>query len=1457
VSQKLGFLVGLVFFLIPGIHIFGQLSAEFGIIYDSQCPPGKLNFVNKSTGFSQCKWIFGNGNSSESILDTLNQVYPNSGKYNVTLTVSDGVNEATVTKMITIFKEPKAKFITNYTKGCIPLQVAYTQASDTGDAGIMEYYWDFRNGVVIMDENPVITYSNIGEYSVLLRVTDANGCINFIEKEDYIKTYLQPKVGFTTIPAYACSVPATFQLTNKTQSNLDVDYKWTFGNGQSSNSVNPNVTYTNKGNFTIKLEASNNYSCYGYANKTVAIEEAINNSFDLYNFLGNSINEGDTICSGLYYAKNTTGVSGLSYWYVNGYNIYNDDDSITLPLTKTGWNTIRLNPKVSGGCITGAEKKIYINNIDADFEISETNCHFPLTVNYTNRTKNATDFYWQLAQGNFSTEENPQIIISDIYSANDYFVDGKIYYYDNTLYVKNKTGCVDSAKARLIFEHPRATLDADINQGCIPLKVTFSDSSGYDLTEVSKKWLFGDGGSSVNHVESLEYIYNKSGDFEAQLILENEKGCKDTSKAFLIFTGKKLNPDFDFSPKRACYNDSISFIDKTGQSDLIDYWSYSSSANLYSVCEKEPDPTLALNAKTTGYHDINLQVTYNGCHSDTTYTDALYIRGPIATYYTLMTCENPKKVDFIHDLDMASSWLWDFNDGNTDNTSKNPSHTYISNGDYHVKLTTYNDTTTCVHEFEDVIKVREIHASLNMDTIQCAFNTFLADASGSFGYIDDCYLEGFIWDFGDAMPPRRDYRNSIYYYYSKKGIYTLSLVAKDINGCTDTVSKRIHVFRPEPEFTIDSSSGCAPSLTVTFKNISTDTTIKDFYWNFGDGSSKYNIDSVQHTYTSNHDGYFIPQLVAYDSFGCHDVETKTIEMYKPVAYFDCNDQTICRGTKLVFNTSYTAPDSSYWQFGNGPFEKQQNSYVFNETGTFNVVHKVFKDNCTDSVSRENYISVEAASAKIQASDTVAECYPQTILFTHINEEDEVIEGQWDFDFKGYTSPGYTDSAYFSFSLPGIYHPELYIKTRNGCTDTQSLQITVMGPYAEYAVSDKYPCKDQPITFEMTVEQDVYKQLWDFGDGLASIEKSPTYQYTAIDTFIASLTISDINGCTPPAIYDTIYMKKVISQFSFPDNDTLFCVNELINPANHSIGASQCIWKLENLNVSDLFEPKNITSDIPGQLSLSLEIYDDENCSDTSRQQIIVFPFPSVVAYGPDSICRSIEAAGLTVETDSSCSVIWSPEYCIDNIYSMAPNATPETSTNFIVTVTDTIGCINKDSVQVYVHQFPELLKFPEADTTVLIGQSLTLYAQSDYMSEFYWDEAGKTSNNYYDTIQITPTENAVYRVNIKDFCFENEEEFVVNVREIYTIDLPDIFTPNGDGVNDKIYVKGGGIKELLEFKIFNRYGNLVYNSGDLTEGWDGYYRGKLQNSDVYTYYVKVLTYQDEIVNKSGSFNLVY
>jgi gliding motility-associated-like protein len=100
-------------------------------------------------------------------------------------------------------------------------------------------------------------------------------------------------------------------------------------------------------------------------------------------------------------------------------------------------------------------------------------------------------------------------------------------------------------------------------------------------------------------------------------------------------------------------------------------------------------------------------------------------------------------------------------------------------------------------------------------------------------------------------------------------------------------------------------------------------------------------------------------------------------------------------------------------------------------------------------------------------------------------------------------------------------------------------------------------------------------------------------------------------------------------------------------------------------------------------------------------------------------------------------------------------------------------------------------------------------------------------------------------------CFRHNYYVDIVVLEEYSLDVPGAFTPLGAEPNRVVYVKGLGIKRLIQFRIYNRWGEEVFFTDDINKGWDGYYKGQLQNIDNYGYYVEAEMFNGNIQTKKG------
>ncbi|MFN0036380.1 MAG: PKD domain-containing protein [Saprospiraceae bacterium] len=174
-------------------------------------------------------------------------VFPslNDGTYTVTVKDANGCTE---TEMVTVATPPTACFSANPTIGCEPLTAQFTNCS-SANAGA--FLWEFPGGnpSSATAENPTVTYSEPGSYSVTLTASNTAGT-NTTVQTNVIVVLPNPEAGFTF------SLNGLTAMFHSTSMNAD-SYFWDFGNGQTSIEENPTHTYTAAGTYTVTLTATN------------------------------------------------------------------------------------------------------------------------------------------------------------------------------------------------------------------------------------------------------------------------------------------------------------------------------------------------------------------------------------------------------------------------------------------------------------------------------------------------------------------------------------------------------------------------------------------------------------------------------------------------------------------------------------------------------------------------------------------------------------------------------------------------------------------------------------------------------------------------------------------------------------------------------------------------------------------------------------------------------------------------------------------------------------------------------------------------------------------------------------------------------------------------------------------------------------------------------------------------
>ena len=244
--------------------------------------------------------------------------------------------------------------------------------------------------------------------------------------------------------------------------------------------------------------------------------------------------------------------------------------------------------------------------------------------------------------------------------------------------------------------------------------------------------------------------------------------------------------------------------------------------------------------------------------------------------------------------------------------------------------------------------------------------------------------------------------------------------------------------------------------------------------------------------------------------------------------------------------------------------------------------------------------------------------------------------------------------------------------------------------------------------------------------------------------------------------------------------------------------------------------------------------------------VVDFVSSAISLSANDSICAGETTVVTATNTNPafSFSYVWSPSSII-----VTPSVTnqvtvqPPTSQYVYVTATATNGCVVQDSIFIAVSSIaPGSVVASANPLLVPAGGTTTLTAQPNGLT-YSWFPTEQITNPTAQATAAVVDQNTIYTLSATDGICTRQDTVLVRVFTFLCDDsyiyVPNAFTPNGDGENDVLYVRGELIEGML-FRVFDRWGEMVFESTDRLIGWDGTFRGKHLDPDVYDYYLKAI-----------------
>ena len=1313
-----------------------------------------------------------------------------------------------------VFEAPQADF-TFTTNGCFSQPVNFFDNSNPGGRPVISRYWDFGDATNSNLFNPSHTYPAPGTYDVRYSYITDVGCLADTMLHPVVLDQA-PTALFTATAPYCVNQPITFNDQSTPGGPASPLTKWTWNFGDASPTVIRNTstnevhTYTTPGNYTATLVVETGGGC-----SSTIFQFPITISADATVTLTSAIGtDNQTVCINnpivnITYAIGASGnnatVSGLPAGVTGSYNA----GVFTISGTPTAAGTFNYTVTATGTCAPAAINGV-INITDNSFitlsspagSDNQTICiNTPISnINYSIGGSGTGASVTGLPAG-----------LSGSYSAGVFTISGTATVSGVFNYTVTTTGPCGN---------PTATGTVTVTGDGVITLTSPAGTNNQTLcvnTPIATITYALTGSSTAASVSGLPA--GVTGNFAAGVLtISGTPTVAGTFNYTVTSTGPCVNPtatgtitvNVDASitltspaptaAQELCKNSTLLNI----------IYSVGGTGNNASVTGLPPGVTGSYNAgvftisgSPTLAGVFNYTVTATGICQPASKTGTITVDElPTSNFSTNAPVCETRTISFTDNstpnTGVLTTWAWNFGDpasGPANLSSlQNPSHAFATAGTYNVSLVVTSDKG-CVSTGparQVVVNLRPLAGFIAPEVCLNDQNALFTDTSK---VNPPDFMNAWAWDFGDPSTGALNLSNlqNPGHTFSGTGSFTIQQIAISNKGCRDTINQSIFVNGsfPQADFTVQNPAALCVNDSVSIaeaSSVSPGTITKvEIYWDNVNQPGVFVTDNVPTT------GKIYRHL--YPPFQAPLTKTVTIR-------YRAYSGGICVNDKFKTITLHAAP-------------KVQ----------FNAI----PDICLDAAPYQITQATEIGGV------------PGTGVFS---------------------GPGVNGSGLFNPALagPGTHTIRfMYASTAAGCLDSAFQTIHVYAAaVADFSVSSP-ACEKQPVVFtnnSSSSEGSLVQWVWDFGDGSPVVTVGSgapiNHTFNSYGTFNVKLNVVTSNSCRSVAKQIPVTIKPLARpNFSFP---AVSCLpNTVINFTNTSTipdnteSSFSYLWSFGDpgsgpVNNSSLQDPSHTYTAV-GPYTINLQVTSGAGCvHDTSIILNSIHPQP-IADFTSDKVDVCV-GGSITFNTNSNpvegtiASYNWTMDdgntrttsgftytYGAANVYNVS---------HYII---NSINCkSNVITKQVSINPYPIVNAGP--DKLMLEGGQVQLTPQMNPTMPvtYSW-----TPPNYLDNPSVKepvarPPDDKTYLLTVttNKGCTKSDDVFIKVLKKP---DIPNIFSPNGDGLHDIWEIKYLESYPGCTVDIVNRYGQLVYHSVGYTKPWDGKVNGK--DAPLGTYYYVV------------------
>lgn len=441
-------------------------------------------------------------------------------------------------------------------------------------------------------------------------------------------------------------------------------------------------------------------------------------------------------------------------------------------------------------------------------------------------------------------------------------------------------------------------------------------------------------------------------------------------------------------------------------------------------------------------------------------------------------------------------------------------------------------------------------------------------------------------------------------------------------------------------------------------------------------------------------------------------------------------------------------------------------------------------------------------------------------------------------------------------------PWVYWGFSAGTGGSNNLQqfCTALNPGFTTNATANATCLGNAINFSNTSQSfaPIASFYWDFGDGNTStVANPPPHLYTATGTYNVKLAITGLDGCNSDTLRKTITVGDYpIANFDI--YDTCFGLPPRIADRSQvTIGnISQWNWMLDGTPVSVSQQPQ-LTNLSPGVHQLQLTVTSNNGCASAPvTKPFTVNAKPLITAAALDG-CVNEPVSFTADQTDNATTITsWSWKFGDNQTSALQnPQHNYSSANNYTVQVValSSDGCSSDIvTIPVFINQ---AVAHAGNDTIVLKDIPFQLLATGG--AQYSWSPStGLNNTSIADPVAMLQ-DDITYMVSVTtaEGC-EDTDQVSITVFKGSAIFVPNGFTPNNDGLNDRLKPYYVGIRSLDYFTVYNRWGETVFTTKDLSAGWNGILKGIQQPSGTYVWVLKATDYVGKVYEMKGSSTII-